>query len=239
MNREQIISEIRRTAKANGGVPLGRGKFSTETGIKVTEWYCKFWIRWGDALEEAGFAPNRMNEAYQTDEIIEKLIALTRELGRFPVIGDIRMKARQDPGFPSHTVFTRQGSKQELLSKVLKFCKEHPGFDDIIPRCEESSKADKLSNQNEVANVEVDGFVYLLKSGKYHKIGKSNSWGRRERELSLLLPQKANIVHFIRTDDPSGIEDYWHRRFQPQRKNGEWFELRSEQVRAFKRRKFM
>ena len=33
------------------------------------------------------------------------------------------------------------------------------------------------------------GFVSLMKSGKYHKIGRSNSAGRREYELGIQLPE--------------------------------------------------
>src|SRR5712692_889425 len=33
-----LLAEIVRTAKTNGGVPLGRHRFYTETGIKDTDW---------------------------------------------------------------------------------------------------------------------------------------------------------------------------------------------------------
>ena len=83
------------------------------------------------------------------------------------------------------------------------------------------------------------GFVYLLKSGKYYKIGRTNAPGRREYELALQLPEPVVNVHTIKTDDPAGIEKYWHERFSERRKKGEWFELRKEDISAFRLRKFM
>jgi hypothetical protein len=83
------------------------------------------------------------------------------------------------------------------------------------------------------------GFVYLIKFGRFFKIGKTNSAGRRERELAIQLPEKTTTVHVIRTDDPTEIEEYWHKRFRDRRKNGEWFELTAQDVAVFRRRKFM
>jgi|SRR5579859_2763961 len=84
----------------------------------------------------------------------------------------------------------------------------------------------------------VSGFVYLLRSVKHYKLGRTNAAGRRLRELAIQLPQKPDTVHVIETGDPEGIEQYWHRRFADRRQGGEWFALSADDVRAFKKRHF-
>jgi hypothetical protein len=71
MNKEQIISEIQRTAKTNRGTVLGWRRFEAETGIRYHDWYGQFWTRWSDAVRKAGFEPNRMSEAFD-DEFLLK-----------------------------------------------------------------------------------------------------------------------------------------------------------------------
>jgi hypothetical protein len=237
MNKEHILEEIKRTAKANGGVPLGTQRFFTETEIKHSDWYGKYWVRWGDAVREAGFTPNQLNEAYSHTWLIEKFIALTRELGRLPVSGDLRMKARNDKGFPSHSVFGRLGSKRELISKVVEYCKEHKGFEDVLPLCGAVAKPDETLVRDNHTTSEKIGYVYLLKHGlrRDYKIGKTFNPLRREGEIALQLPEKLVPIHYIKTDDPSGVENYWHTRFADKRKEGEWFALASVDVRAFKK----
>jgi hypothetical protein len=50
IDKAHILDEIRRTAKANGGAPLGRARFEDETGIRAADWYGKHWRSWGEAV---------------------------------------------------------------------------------------------------------------------------------------------------------------------------------------------
>ena len=75
--------------------------------------------------------------------------------------------------------------------------------------------------------------------GEHYKIGTTFSVPRRHREIALELAGKLESVHVIRTDDPGDIEAYWHKRFQAKCTNGERFALSAEDVRVFKKRKFM
>ncbi len=236
MNKEHILEEIKRTAKANGGDPLGQNRFRTETGIKPYDWE-KYWIRWGDAVRDAGFEPNQKNEAFSDTLLIEKFIALTREHCRLPGYRDLRMKARGDKDFPSADAYSRLGTKQKLLSKVAKYCSEHEGFEDILLLTGPAAKPDQLLLDNDHATSERIGYVYLLKHGSRmeYKIGKTFNPLRREGEIALQLPEKLEPIHYIKTDDPAGIESYWHTRFADKRKEGEWFSLTAADVRAFKK----
>jgi hypothetical protein len=69
------------------------------------------------------------------------------------------------------------------------------------------------------------GFVYLMKSGRNYKIGRTNHVGGRERDLSIQLPVKVNTVHANPYRRPGRHRSILHKRFEEKRKNGEWFEL--------------
>jgi len=242
--KSHIIAEIKRTAEENAGKPLGISRFQAETGIKSSDWIGKFWARWGDALVEAGFEPNVLQGPRDEDELLESLALFAREIGHYPVANEIKLKARSDPQFPWHNTFARFGRKRDVAMRLREFCIARGGYDDVVAFCDSVighlGKREPNDRDDSAAEAEIDiGYVYLLKSGRYYKIGRSNAVGRRERELAIQLPEKAKVVHSIKTDDPVGIENYWHGRFSDRRKNGEWFELSGKDVAAFKRRKFM
>ena len=114
------------------------------------------------------------------------------------------------------------------------------GLDDVagLARPFAASGAGADGNPDE-PDIENFGFVYLMKSGKYYKIGRSVSAEKRAYEIQLQLPEELKLIHKIKTDDPVGIESYWHQRFSDKRVRGEWFGLTSQDVKVFRRRKFM
>lgn len=239
MNKEHIIAEIRRTAIANGGVALGWRRFKEETSIGYYDWYGQFWTRWGDAVREAGFEPNRMSEAYDDQFLLEHLVLLTRRLGRVPTQqGDLLLAAKNDPTYPSEKVFRRLGSKPQRASRVIAFCEANPGHDDVAALWREVPVGKQQTDPDGAGSMtSAVGYVYLLKHGsrREYKIGRTNNPLRREGELGIQLPEMVQPVHYIQTDDPPGVESYWHTRFAKKRKEGEWFSLSPDDVRAFKR----
>ena len=233
MNRQQIVAEIQRIAIENGGHAPGRQALERKTAVKMSEWYPHIWLRWGDALAEAGYAPNLLQTKASDEVLIEKYVGFARQLGRFPVEGELRRKAREDQSFPSHSVFNRFGGKDKLLQAVAAHCRKTSGLDDVLALCVERETKAAHTNAEPERKIST-GFVYLMKSGPHYKIGRTNSVGRRGSELAIKIPVPPKTVHTIETDDPIGVESYWHRRFADKRGEGEWFALSSEDVNAFR-----
>lgn len=237
MTKERIIAEIQRTAKENGGSPLGWRRFEEATGIRYYDWYGIHWARWSDATREAGLEPNRMSAAITDSHLLECLVSLTRKLKRVPIHGDIRLAAQSDTSFPSDKVFRKLGSKAQMVVRMISYCKE-AGHEDVAALWHQipvaKPRVEEIVNPEEASPV---GYVYLLQHGsrREFKIGRTNNPIRREGEMGIQLPEKLEPVHYIKTDDPSGVERYWHIRFADKRKEGEWFGLSVQDVRAFKR----
>ena len=230
MNKTEILDAIRRIAASNNGLAPGSQRMATELGLRKADWYPNLWVRWGDAVRDAGLQPNSFAVAVPDEAMILKYIALIRKLGRFPIEADLRLQRVRGN-------VERFGSKRQRVIKVLEYCRAHTGFDDVIPLCE-AVVATRPSPREELGNPVVRGvgFVYLIKHDNRaeYKIGRTFNPIRREGEIRLELPEKLQPVHYIKTDDPAGVEKYWHDRFAKQAKEGEWFALTVADVQAFK-----
>jgi hypothetical protein len=240
VDKEHILNEIKRVAAANNGQLLGERAFYRATGIKKTDWHGRFWARFSEAIREAGFTPNTFpdEKQYSDDEILNKYADLSKELGNLPTTGDLRLKKRRDPGFPNSKLYEdRFGSKLQLAYKLSAHCAYRSELRDVLAWCQDYITGNRQVARGEATVGGETGFVYLIQMGKFFKIGRTNDFLRRGREIALQLPEKAAMVHFFQTDDASGIEAYWHRRFAEKRREGEWFELTAKDVAAFKRRK--
>lgn len=232
--KEKIILEIQKIANELGTSP-GQKTFANSTGITEKEWKGVYWARWGDALRDAGLAPNTLQERYNDDFLLKRYCDATRHFGKAPTKAELRMHSKTVDAFPSYTTMQKHfGTFANLRAKARSWASLKEGYSDVVPLlpAEESTTATIANAKHE------DGWVYLLQSGTHYKIGRGQNLERRVKQISISLPEKVELVHAIQTDDPSGIESYWHRRFADRRANGEWFNLTPTDVKAFKRRKF-
>src|SRR5947209_9983029 len=132
-----IYNDIKRTAAANGGVPIGWKRFVTETGIGEAVWKGKLWARWSEAIREAGFTPNAMVQAYGEDDLLAKYAKLAVEFGRLPTNMDIRLRINNGLRIPDCATFRRAfGGKLQLIAKLRKFCEGRDEFSAAVPLCD-------------------------------------------------------------------------------------------------------
>ena len=231
-SRDEIIKEIQRIAKLLGRSP-GVEAFARESGIKRHHWLGVYWARWSDALADAGLETNSLNSRKNSAEILKRLADLSLSKGRVPAKAELKLVKRDDPTFPHDEVFTRHfGGRIGLYASLAKLAETSPEYAELLTILPARKQLETKPSTRAA------GWVYLLQSGNHFKVGRSDTLERRVREISVALPEAVNLVHAIETDDPVGIEAYWHKRFADKRANGEWFRLELDDLRAFKRRKF-
>lgn len=231
--REEMLNEMKRTAKENGSKPLGEKRVLNETGIRSWDWG-QYWSKYSDFVIEAGYTPNLPWTKYSEGVLEKKVVFLIRKLGRYPTINQMRIEQINNPDFPYNAIKKR---KQNFIRDLVCYCEKNPGHDDILEICrpilEKLDEKEKVDiNINSSSSV---GQVYLFKSGKYYKIGFSRDPLRRVQEIKVQSPE-LTLIHSFKTDDPSGVEAYWHKRFENKRyKDTEFFSLTSQDIKAFKR----
>ncbi len=244
--REEIIAEIHKFVATKHKSP-GERQFVAATRIKTSAWKGRFWARWSDAVREAGYDPNSMTPKIPEELILDQLASFVAKLGHFPVKDEINVQARATPGFPMwDTIKKRFGSMPGTAQALLRPSRES-GNEGLANLCEEriareAMKPAPIPNGESLRRKGKSGVVYLKYSPslRLYKIGKANDARKRGAGISLLLPEDLVHKHEITTDCPYILEKYWHSRFREKKRQGEWFDLTSSDLEAFKsRRDFM
>lgn len=68
-------------------------------------------------------------------------------------------------------------------------------------------------------------FVYVLRSDRYYKIGRTRNVESRIGTISLQMPFPVELIKVFNTDDSIWLEKLFHVFLNKTRMNGEWFLL--------------
>ena len=253
MNKEWYRARIQEIAEENGGKPPGAELFYSATNTKESGWRHKSWNEWnnwGDALEEFGFPRGKFIVGFDKPTILRQLAEYIQSLNppRYPVLDDLRRAKRNGFEIPSDGAIRRQiGERGKVIRSLIEFCEGKEEFSRAFEVCRsidplEGDSTSDLSHEDSAENETLPGWVYLIRAQGAYKIGCSRAPYRRAAEIANQSATCAELLHKIETDDPEGIEEYWHHRFSAKRldglnkQSGEWFALTPDDVRAFMRR---
>jgi hypothetical protein len=175
------------------------------------------------------------------------LAKLVRQYSRYPTNSEILLDKRNNDKIPTPNALRRKvGTKAETIKKLRNYCSSQAEYADVFAiLAKETIEADPRNDAHEsiigTNKFKPSGYVYLVKSGKLYKIGlAAENPFRRKSELHRQTSEGITDIHtIVAIDDAPGIERYWHERFKDKRQHGEWFDLSTEDISAFKKRKFM
>jgi len=240
LTKEEILKEIQKWAKENGGRTPSEKILREEIGIPKWNWI-SYWTKITNIQHDAGLVPHKFDKTkYTKKDLCDKFIKLIREKGKWPTRDELDFKRRHNSRFPaSGTFYKNLGLTEDLAQTILEYIKDKQGHDDVASVC--NSTVEKYKNPNglegETTERLTHGWVYLFKHGHYkqYRIGQTFDLLRRGKEIRIQLPERAILIHSIETVDPVGVETYWLNRFNSKRMNGDWFNLSHADVKEFKR----
>lgn len=239
--KEEIIKEIQKCAKDNGGHTPGAEKFEEITGVGPYELHKHSWSNYGELVREAGLTPNKFDKTkYGHDQLCEIFIKVIREKRKWPTRGVLDVKRHNDSKFPaSVTFYNKLGLTGRLAQSIMEYVRDKPRYEDVVEIC--NSTLEKYKNVDEQGEEGTErgihGWVYLIKHGSrnQYRIGKATNLLRRLGQNRIELPEIAIPIHSIETADITGVETYWLNHFKSKRLNGDWFNLNRADVNEFKR----
>lgn len=118
--------------------------------------------------------------------------------------------------------YVKKEIKRDINGKIL-------GFEWIVS--ETRNKSDYNTILNVVDNIDCNdkGYVYVLKTGEYYKIGITSQPNKRFSSITM-LPYEINLLFMFYVKDYLNVETYLHRYFSDKNVKGEWFKLDEKDI---------
>ncbi len=238
LTKQEIIKELQRYAKENGGKTPSEKVLFENTDVGITD-RRKYWSNYGELVLESGLTPNEFDKTkYTHKQLCSMFIKVMREKGKWPTRGVLDVIHHNDHSFPdSSSFYSKLGlvSTGKLPKTILEYIGDKRGYKDVVTICNSIIQNTENESSSQEDESVIAGYVYLGKQHGSYKIGKSKDPNRRRDDITLLGPEPFTLIHEIKTDDMNGIEKYWHERFNLKHKRGEWFTLSTADIKAFKR----
>jgi len=184
---------------------------------------------WGDCLTSPPnaniklfpyFLEGSKEEVSLSDEIISDFVrekTLTRE---------------EETAIGGWLLYGRKSDAKRLYGLFREWIKEakkkHEEFEKLRKESEEFWKKEPIIKTNN------SGFVYLIKSGIYYKIGISRDPKQRIKNLQTSTPLKVKKIIVKEVENYLRIEEDLHEKFKEKRVRREWFNLNKEDVSTIK-----
>lgn len=229
---EKIIVQLKAAVDRNGGQPPSLRSFFQAAGLNQRDLVRAGWPTYGALLKSQGFEPAKMKRGYTNEEVFRPLAELAVRLGHFPTQNEREVERHRNPVFPSSEAYIRRGRGAMLEHALRAWCDGTNSFPDLVPKLKQGAATAQVSGPI------VKGYVYMLRdgnSGKRVKVGKESVEGARQAAAATWL-ENPKAIHRIATDDPEGVERYWHERFKKEGKHvvRELFDLLPSDIAAFK-----
>ncbi len=231
-----MLAEIRRRGEVKGG-QLSLREFCRGTGIAEKQILGGHWATWNEAIAAAGLHPQSFFRPLADEiEALEAIAQFVQRLGHWPTEAELRIERLRTASFPSVHVLRRLDKAERLSRRLKVHCAGRAYLAEAARVVSDRIGSEPV--EQPPGAMAAHGYVYMMRSGRRYKIGRTNSPSRRHREVRLDLPEATSLVHTIETDDPVGIEKYWHQRSEAKRvRDTEFFVLDAKDVAAFRQRR--
>jgi hypothetical protein len=237
--RARIIGEIRRLAAETGGQAPGQRRFAQVTGISARRWCGVLWARWNEAVAESACVPNAPDQRLPEAEVLARLAAAVRRLGRMPTEAELRLLHRRgESAIGPRRLAKSFPARAAQVAALRAWVAGQPDYADVAALLPAGAAAPPAAARPPAPPLPPSGMVYLIAWRDLHRLASAPHYARRETAAELYPADGPQVEHVIETDDPVGIEAYWRQRFAARRVDSEWHRLMPADLAAFRRRGF-